>query len=118
MRSALFSQGTGKKKGRDKAISLGSFEIAGGCNNQYCKMKDALTSMSHAQDIQFKKAVFPIFANSSPLIYITCAVALGCDVFPGGVKNLGVMTVGEKIVEPEQEENDIRIICKQLIDFV
>eukprot|EP00957_Ditylum_brightwellii_P044778 3396963-Ditylum_brightwellii.AAC.1 len=45
LRSALFRKGREKKKGIDRAISLGSFEIADGCNTQYNRMKDALTSL-------------------------------------------------------------------------
>eukprot|EP00957_Ditylum_brightwellii_P106738 8143435-Ditylum_brightwellii.AAC.1 len=41
------------------------------------------------EEARWKKAKFPVLASPSPMIHALAAVAIGCDIYVGGIKNLG-----------------------------
>ena len=93
LRDVKFYQGAGKKRGTVEAMTVKLIEIGGGCNIKYQKMHDRLTSLPSAQYLQWNKGEYLIFSYPLPYVWALSAIAIGYDVFRGGIKNIGIAKI-------------------------
>ena len=82
---------SGRKK--DNAMTMSDIEIGGACNSIVNEVKRILASAPHSLVVKWTEAKYPIFAHHIPCLCALTAVAIGCDVFIGGVKLLGSSNV-------------------------
>eukprot|EP00957_Ditylum_brightwellii_P197384 15038395-Ditylum_brightwellii.AAC.1 len=107
LREVVLKRVKGKKSGED-VMTLSKVEIGGGCNDQCKKLEDTLMLFLHAQYMQWTKAKCPLFSHPTPYICALSAVAIGCDDYCGGIKNLGV----------KEEDKDKGNITSKLVSFL
>ena len=58
---------------------------------------------------------FPIFEDQTTLVKAIASIAIGCDVYPGGVHNVGPKMIYSEISKAASENRDI---FQHLLDFV
>eukprot|EP00957_Ditylum_brightwellii_P127220 9700163-Ditylum_brightwellii.AAC.1 len=85
---------------------------------QYNKVKDKLTSLPHAQYIQWTDVKHLIFAHPSPGIRSLSALATGCDVFMGSIKNLGPAKLQKALETIENDDNNTEGVYKCYMRFI
>ena len=65
-----------------------------------------------------EKTKYPIFFNPNPYICVLSAITIGCDVFVGDVKRLGVVLVWASIEMLKREDNNNGKVCTKLASFI
>ena len=81
-----------------KSVTSLQVELYGADNDKMHNYQAQLKTIPNSpSNIEWKPAVFPLFAHQEPILHALIALCLGCDVFTKGVSGLGPSNFQTKI---------------------
>ena len=88
-----------RKRNNERGSSPYIYNIKGGSNDMMHNIESHISSYFPFTMSSFKAATYPLLEERNPFTLALMAVAIGCDVLPGGIKGVTPLIISKQITK-------------------